>query len=216
MFGMEKMSRPTRIVIVLIGLIAATGVLLLVLLTHRHHALGSGKLTTYMGVLVSYAHDHGGWYPRGEVTPLLSLQKLYPQYDQWGSGLAGLSGDEKTVERLAKEGRPIDSTVSSWVYFPGFRSDDDPNICIIWERQEGVFLTGSRADGHAVGFADGGFNQIPSKDWPAFVKHQEELRRNTLLKRATNGGDFSRELQWNAEQSRPSMDIPNVGEKLNK
>lgn len=189
-------------VIVLIGLIAATGILLLVLLTHRDQALRSGKLTTYMGVLFSYASDHDGWYPRGEATPLQSLQKLYPRYDKWGSGLAGLSGDEKTVERLLKQGLPIDSTVSSWVYFPGFRSDD-PNICIIWERQEGIFLTGNRADGHAVGFTDGSFNQIPSKDWPAFVKQQEELRRNTLLKRATNGENFSRELQWNEEQSKP-------------
>ena len=200
---MKEANRAFPINGILIVLIIVAGVLLSALLAHRYRALRSGKLTTYMGVLVDYAADHDGWYPRDGSAPLESLQKLYPRYDKAGLGLAGLSGDEQAVAERLKEGRPIDSTVSSWVYFPGFRNDDDPSISIIWERKEGISLIGKQADGHAVGFAGGGFNQVSAKEWPAFVKRQEELRRSTLLGRATDGKDFASELKWSAEQSKP-------------
>lgn len=200
---MKKPSSTVQTNAILIGLIVLAGLALWAMLAQRYYALRSGKLTTYMHCLINYAADHDGWYPKGGATPLESLQQLYPQYDKSGLGLAGLSGSERAVAKYLREGRPLDSTVSSWVYFPGFRNDDDPAICMIWERQEGIFLNGDRADGHAVGFVGGGFAQIPSKNWPAFVKHQEELRRSTLSKRATETESSVQENDSNAKQSKP-------------
>jgi len=147
------------------------------------HGMRSGKLPTFMLTLSAYAEDHDGWYPRGEPSPLESLQKLYPEYAR--AELAGLSGSEKgTVERL-KSGRALDGRVSSWIYVPGFRQDDDPSICIIWESWDGIFVNGSRHDGHAVGFVGGGYDQIPSTNWASFLKRQEDLRKSVLSKRSS-------------------------------
>jgi len=150
------------------------------------HGMRSGKLTTYMGTLSSYAEDHDGWYPKDGATPLESLQKLYPKYD--AAGLAGMSGDESAVVKCLKSGKALTGGLSSWVYVPGFRNND-PEVCIIWEREEGIFINGSRADGHAVGFVSGGYDQIPSKDWRAFLKQQEELRQKILSSRTNAVGD---------------------------
>ncbi len=97
-----------------------------------------------------------------------------------------MSGNERKTLHWLKNGKVIDETISSWVYHPGFRSDDNPEIAIIWESEGGIFVNGSRSDGHAVGFADGGYAQIASKDWPAFLKRQEELRNEVLLKRTNS------------------------------
>jgi hypothetical protein len=141
-----------------------------------------GKLSTFMGVLLEYAENHEGWYPDG-ASPYEALTKLYPQFAERGEPLAGLSGSEQETARLLKEGRQLNGKASSWIYFPGFRKDDNPEIVIIYERAEGIFITGSRADGHAVGFAEGLWGQIPSKEWLAFLKKQELMRQEVLAKR---------------------------------
>jgi hypothetical protein len=140
-----------------------------------------------------YATDHDGWYPKGGKTTLDSLGFLgaderKEDYIIDLRLLAGISGDREEARKRFFAGTPIDETVSSWVYFPGFRDDDDERLAIIWERQEGIWFNGSRADGHAVGFADGHHEQVPQKRWSAFLKEQEALRRAILAKRATATG----------------------------
>jgi hypothetical protein len=132
-----------------------------------------------------YAYEHQGWYPKGGKTPLESLTILHdkPNYVGDGSSFAGISGDENEAERRIKLGLPIDETVSSWVYFPGFRNDDDSKIAIIWERQGGIIFNGHSCDGHAVGFAGGDWEQIPQAQWSDFLKNQEVLRQTALAKR---------------------------------
>ncbi len=95
-----------------------------------------------------------------------------------------MSGNENKVSEYIKTGKNIDETVSSWTYFPGFRNDDDPEIAILWEREAGLFVNGSRAEGHAVGFVGGGYDQIPDAKWPSFLKRQEQLRQKVLVQRA--------------------------------
>jgi hypothetical protein len=166
-----------------IAVVAAASLLLLGLGLHNYYypcGFRSGKMTTFIGVLAAYAQENEGWYPRGGATPLASLQKLYSKYCVEGRALAGMSGDEATTLRYLKTGKMIDEAVSSWVYHPGFRNDDNPEIAIIWERRAGIFVNGSRSDGHAVGYADGGCAQISSSKWPEFLKRQEELRNEAL------------------------------------
>jgi len=160
-----------------------------VLAIHRHfypHGFRAGMLPTFMAEMWSYAQEHGGWYPKDGATPLESLQELYPVYES--EGLAGLSGSERRTLKVLKDKKPLDSNVSSWIYWPGYRVDDDPRLAIIWEREEGLFTTGGRASGHAVGFAVGGCTQIPSEKWADFLKEQELLRQKVLSARlgATN------------------------------
>jgi hypothetical protein len=140
-----------------------------------------------------YASDHDGWYPKGGKTPLESLRVLAADeqnrnYIGYLDLLAGISGNREETCKRFFAGMPIDETISSWVYFPGFRKDDDERLAIIWERQEGIRFNGSRADGHAVGFADVHHEQIPQARWPTFLKEQEALRQAILAKRAADAG----------------------------
>jgi len=139
-----------------------------------------------MSALRVYADDHNGWHPKEGKTPLDALQAFYytdPGALGDGSDLAGISGNIKETQRRLKLRLPIDETCSSWVYFPGFRADDDSRMVIIWERQEGIGFNGHIHSGHAVGFADGSFKQIPQAEWAGFLKEQEALRQTTLAKR---------------------------------
>lgn len=182
---MSLRNRMWAFVLLLAG---AAFVLLAGLSVHRYyypHGFRAGKLTTFRNALEQYADDHGGWYPRGGATALGSLQKLYPKYET--SGLAGLSGNEALTAARLRGGGTLDETLSSWVYFPGFRNDDNPKVAIIWEREAGIFINGGRADGHAVGFVSGGVAQVPSAAWPGFLAEQERLRTEVSGSRAASG-----------------------------
>lgn len=139
-----------------------------------------------MSALRNYAEDHNDWYPKDGKTSLESLQLLCSETNDYTGEiglLAGISGNIKETERRIKVGLPIDEQVSSWIYFPGFRDDDDDKLAIIWERQGGIRFNGAAADGHAVGFADSHHEQIPQERWNEFLKQQEALRQTILAQR---------------------------------
>src|SRR5690349_20218078 len=130
-----------------------------------------------------YANQHERWFPSqtNSSNTLDLLRELVPGYVAPGV-LAGVSGNVSKVRQCLETGRAIDSSISSWVYWQGFRADDDPRLAIIWERAEGVNGIGQRSlsGGHAVGFADGTYRQIAKTDWAAFVKSQEVLRAKVV------------------------------------
>jgi hypothetical protein len=133
-----------------------------------------------LGALEHFAVEHEGWYPNQGMNAVDCLSALYPNLE---TELAGISGDRNEVSRRLATGKPIDESVSSWVYIPGLRTDDDPELALIWERRKGVGFNGRRKDGYAVGFVSGGFEQIASEDWPEFAKRQETLRESVLSSR---------------------------------
>jgi hypothetical protein len=136
-----------------------------------------------MNILYQYASDHTNWYPHSGQTALDALRELYPKYTLSDvSILAGISGDIRATRNCIKQGRKLTEVESSWVYFAGFRSDDG-HVAIIWERAAGVTMNGERSDGHAVGFANGGHEQISNDQWESFVKNQEQLRLKILSSR---------------------------------
>ena len=152
-----------------------------------------GERTCLMPCTVSslymYARDHEGWFPKDGPTPLQSLQMLYPVYLQPPEDLAGISGNEKETVKRLESGQPLDGGVSSWIYFPGFRTNDgDMNrqmVAIIWERHPDIGFNGRRSRGHCVGFSDGAFAQITRGLWPTFLLQQEALRAAILAKRSS-------------------------------
>jgi len=167
--------------------LGATGLLLVcatAFSVHRYyypHGFRTGKLSTFMQTLQRYAEDHDGWYPRNRNSALKCLQQLFPDYAS--EALAGMSGNESRVKHLLRNGEPLTEADSSWVYWPGFRLGDNPQIAIIWEREQGIFVNGSRADGWAVGFVDGGYDQIPSEKWGMFLREQSRLRETVQANR---------------------------------
>jgi len=120
---------------------------------------GSGLLGVTIPLRL-YANDHRGWFPNQTRLPLQSLKLLYPYAP---GDLAGISGNTTETKRRMQLGLDLDEGVSSLVYFPGLRDDDDPNLMMIYERQEGVFTTGRRLSGHAVGFV-GGYAQQSQRE----------------------------------------------------
>ena len=114
------------------------------------------------------------------VPPLESLEKLYPGYER--EGLAGLSGDEAAASTLLRNGNPLNSNVSSWVYFPGYRFNPTAaeSLAIIWERQGGLSVVGRRKKVHAVGFDTGGASEIPDDQWGTFLTNQAALRQKII------------------------------------
>jgi hypothetical protein len=143
------------------------------------------QLPCTMMALVTYALDHNGYFPNVSNHPFTSLESLYPNYVD-GDKLSGISGDRREVSRRLGEGRSLDSNVSSWVYFPGFRSDDPPALAVLVEARAGLGFDGSRAPAgsHAVGFASGEAKQIPAGAWDAFLDEQTRLRALAIARHA--------------------------------
>ncbi len=140
--------------------------------------------------LQGYAVAHWDRFPDGEPTPLRSLQKLYGETTiDYPPLLAGLSGNEASMEARLKAGQPLDDSVSSWIYWPGFKSDDDPDLAILWERKSGLRWNAKRSsdrDGHSVVFAGGYHRYVAGAEWSDFTNKQAALRSTILATRSTS------------------------------
>ena len=148
-------------------------------------------LPVMLQALRDYAEDHNGYFPTGGRNPREALLKLYPVYLNDERFLAGLSGDRKLLKQQMSAGLEISEDASSWVYWPGFRRDDPPELAIIWERAAGVKGISSRAPrgSHAVGVVDGKTAQVSRKEWFEFLQRQEFLRRRILESRDQEQGE---------------------------
>jgi hypothetical protein len=132
------------------------------------------------------AEERGGWYPDDLLSD--TTVKRLQQEQGIQTGLAGLSGDIQGTMRRLGAGLPLDTNVSSWVYWPGFNTDDPPELAILWDRQPGLAFNARRARGNAVGFVDGSHRLIPEDEWAAFLKAQEELRARVVAGRSQSSG----------------------------
>lgn len=138
--------------------------------------------------LMSYAADHGGWFPDGGGSGIQSLRLLVPNYVS-SDVLAGLSGDRRQLLQELESGNVLSEKASSLVYWGGFRWDDDPQLAVVWDRTPGVNGNGRRAwpGSHAVGYADGRVVQVPARQWSQFLKAQAELRARLYKEREKRG-----------------------------
>lgn len=131
------------------------------------------------------AEERDGWYP-DDLLSDTTVKQL--QEERIQTHLAGLSGDIPETLRRLGAGLPLDTNVSSWVYWPGFNTDDPPDLAILWDRQPGLSFNARRARGNAVGFVDGSHRLIPEGEWAAFLKAQEELRARVVAGRSQSSG----------------------------
>jgi hypothetical protein len=81
--------------------------------------------------------------------------------------------------------KPLDQSVSSWVYKPGLRSDDPGDIAILWEAKPGLYYDGRRNNiaGHAVLLISGEITNVAGTNWEKFLKYQDSLRTVAQSKR---------------------------------
>jgi hypothetical protein len=138
---------------------------------------GGISLPGIYGALVAYAGDHYGWFPRSDKGSYDALQQLYDPYCPSGKELAGVSGRIDMVVDALRAGKPLDGSLTSWVYVPGFRLGDPENIAILWESKSGLYWDGRRNNhgGHAVLLVGGQITNVPAADWDNFLKQQEQL-----------------------------------------
>jgi hypothetical protein len=127
--------------------------------------------------LQNFATDHAGWFPKGSNS-CEALCQLYPDYTDYGIELAGLSGNIRAVTNALQNRLSIEG-LTSWVYVPGLRADDDPRLAILWESKTGLKSNGKRAhnDARPVLLLSRDITNVPSADWENFLKHQEQLRK---------------------------------------
>jgi hypothetical protein len=190
-------ARPKWLVIAILSILIILGVVIGFkngAVFHRR----AGIMVAVVSELRVYAHDHGGWFPRGDKDSLEALRKLYPTYTS-GPELAGLSGDIDAVVQCLKDGRPLTGK-SSWVYVQGLNDTDDSRLALFWEIQPGLYGTGQngqgpRLRGHLVSTI-GGITGINGGDlvknvvdayWTNFLRQQEELRKAVLANRTAQG-----------------------------
>jgi hypothetical protein len=141
-----------------------------------------GCMPNTMGALLYYAREHEGRFPEAQSSSAVdALRVFYPDY--LGEELAGITGNRSEVLRRLKKHERLDERVSSWVYQPGLRLDDDARLALIWERTGGVTVNGRRTPGHVVGFVDGEVRQIDDSNWTAFLEEQKDLRDKLPQKR---------------------------------
>ena len=130
--------------------------------------------------LNNYARDHNDWFPQSDKGAFAALQKLYPDYDTAsGKELAGLSVDIDLTVNALKAAEQLSEKTSSWIYVPGFRSDDPENFALLWERKPGISSNGAvdPSGGHSVLLLSGVIVQIPGTNWTTYLQTQEARRK---------------------------------------
>jgi hypothetical protein len=142
-------------------------------------------LQCMFGGLGQYAFEHDGWFPNSNRGPFRALQQLYPTNCS-AMELAGVTGNIRAVERALEQGKALDGSLTSWVYIPGLRNDDPPDIAILWESRSGFYADGRRnfVGARPVLFLDGATTNIPAARWDTFVRNQEQMRMALFAKRA--------------------------------
>ncbi len=153
---------------------------------HRHYPYGhrTCALPCSLNALKGFALSHEGWYPRAGSNGLEALTAFAHEDDDFKRFAAGLSGNEDLADSQLGKKIILTQEACSWIYYPGFRIDD-PRVCIIWERTEGIDGVGRRSSGHAVGYSDGMIEQVALTNWSSFQFEQTALREEILKKRGS-------------------------------
>jgi hypothetical protein len=138
----------------------------------------NGDRTAFMRVvaseLMNYAARHDEWFPNGS-DEYRALAKLWPG-SPCGPELAGLSGSISQVTNALNTGQSL-SNFRIWQYVPGYRSDDSPELAILWETEFGLWESGKKISQRtrAVLLVDYRITNILESDWPKFQTNQAKL-----------------------------------------
>jgi hypothetical protein len=173
---MKKRLFKIGVVVIFLALTAMGGLYILFPFGIRTCAL-----PCMLSALNMYAAEHSGYFPGGGTNYFEDLRKLYPQYCE-PRILAGISGNIRLAQKCLSAGEPLNANTTSWVYFPGLRDSDPPDVMIIYEQASGVLQNGRRTTKgtRVAGFVNGTWKRIPESDWDQFLAVQS-ARRSSIL-----------------------------------
>src|SRR5678816_1270734 len=90
-------------------------------------------LPCLLNILRMFAKEHEGRFPNSSTNAVSALMELYASYPESGEYLSGITiPNGRLLERL-QTGKPIDQSMTSWVYWPGFMISDNECLAIVWE-----------------------------------------------------------------------------------
>ena len=127
------------------------------------------------GALEDYAAENEGNFPAGQPTPEASLSLLFPKYAD-AYLLGGKAVPEATAQAILDTPSLLGPETCSWHYVEGLSIYDDPRLALFWDKT-GLGHNGQRiaVGGHTVLFIGGDRRHVSAKEWPQFLKEQEEL-----------------------------------------
>jgi hypothetical protein len=127
-------------------------------------------------VLIQYAEQHDGWFPRGEATPEASLSLLYRWSPDFLDLLPGKTVPVETVRARLASGSLLTPETCGWHYVEGLRIDDDPRLALFWDKV-GLGHNGERLPdgGHSVTFIGGSHRVVAGREWDPFLVEQARL-----------------------------------------
>jgi hypothetical protein len=125
--------------------------------------------------LQQYANKYGGHFPAGAGSPEASLSLLYREGLADAELLRGKTVPVEKVQDILDHGKLLGSDTCGWHYVEGLTTSDNPDLALVWDKvglgHNGEDLHG----GHSVWFLLSPEDVVPAKEWPEFLKHQEEL-----------------------------------------
>ena len=143
----------------------------------RNYPYGSSHccIIGMMGALEQYALDHGGIYPKGEITPEASLSLLCRSNYLDAYTIRGMTVPEKQVRRILERGELLGPNDCGWHYVEGLTQADDPRLALLYCK-EALGHNGNRTeDGGRQVVLVSGIEWISGDKWPAFLQQQKEL-----------------------------------------
>jgi hypothetical protein len=135
------------------------------------------------GSLRQYADANRGFFPHGEATPEASLSLLSRKELSFAENPCGavelLRGKTVPAERVRARlaaGELLDPESCGWHYIEGLTLTDNHELAIVWDKV-GLGHNGERMPhgSHEVLLVDGTRRFITAKEWPQFLKRQEQL-----------------------------------------
>ena len=142
-------------------------------------AEGHGDAHAIQLAFRAYADRHDGWFPRGEVSPEVSLSLLHRAHPNLITGevLRGRVAPWSVVQDRLAAGELLTAETCGWHYAEALRSDDDPRLALFWEKSEpGVNGDPRSGGGHFVYFLGGRIEYIAGERWDEFLAEQERAR----------------------------------------
>jgi hypothetical protein len=126
--------------------------------------------------LQQYAQEHDGHFPAGAGSPEASLSLLARgHYGIDAEVLRGKTVPVEKVRSILERGELLGPDSCGWHYVEGLTTSDDPGLALVWDK---VGLGHNGQDiggGHSVWFLDCHEEIVTAKEWPGFLKRQEEL-----------------------------------------
>ena len=128
-------------------------------------------------MLLEYAQENNGNFPRSEVPNALGLSALIESNPGALEYVVGKAGDLKAAERFYDENGFLEARHSSWEYTEGL-SVDDTERALLWDRIPlGHHGERTKTNSREVILIGGRVLVVPEGEWKDFIKNQSNINQ---------------------------------------